>query len=122
MSSAMRRICGAVQALAAREPLRERAAGQVLHREEAALDRDVVDLDERRMAQRAREPRFAHEPLVRRAAARARREEHLERDRAAGDLVGGEEHAARRAGAEQALEAVAAGDDLAIAARFALGG
>src|SRR6185503_17909937 len=41
--------------------------------------------------------------------------------RSAGDFVGGEEYAARRAGAEQALDAIAAGDDFAIAARFALG-
>ena len=106
----------------AAEPLRERAAGQVLHDEEAALDRDVVDLDERRVAQRAREPRLAHEPLVRRAAARAGGEEHLDRDLAAGDLVGREEHAARRAGAEQLVEPVAPGDHLAIAAGLALGG
>ncbi len=110
------------EAFAACEALRERAAGQVLHHEKAALDRDVVDLDERRMPERAREPRLAHEPFVGGAAARARREEHLECDRAAGDLVGCQKYAAGCAGAEQALEPIASCDDLAIAAGLALGG
>jgi hypothetical protein len=106
---------GAGQLLTGGEARGERSASEILHRQKAALDRYVVDLDERWVAQRAREPGLAHEPLVGSAAARARREEHLERDRATGDLVGGEEHASRRAGADQAIEPVAAGDHLAIA-------
>ena len=110
------------QPVAGGDPLGERAAGQVLHHQEAALDRDVVDLDQRRVAQRAGQPGLAHEPLVRRAAARPGGEEHLDRDAAPGDLVAGEEHPARRARAEQPVEPVAVGDHLAIAAGLALGG
>ena len=112
---------GRRQPLPRGEPLLERAAGEVFHDQEAALDRDVVDLDQRRVPQRGGEPGLAHEPLVGGAAARAGSEEHLDRDAAAGDLVDREEHAARGASTEQPVDAIAARDDLAIATRLALG-
>ena len=58
--------------------------------------------------------------LVGGAAACAGREEHLERDRATGDLVGGEEHAPRCAGTEELLEPIAAGDHFLVARGLAL--
>jgi hypothetical protein len=39
----------AAEPLAGRQPLRQRAAAQVLHHQEAVIERGLVDLDQRRV-------------------------------------------------------------------------
>src|SRR5262249_49491539 len=89
---------GGGEVRAAGEPGGERAAGEVLHDEEAEVFAEIEDLHDVRVAGAAPDLRLPQEPLERgRTAAGGLKELH--RDLGAGDLVAGEEDAAGDAAA-----------------------
>jgi len=83
------------------QPVRQRAAGQVLHHDvdmrPVALDQaDVVDRHHALVRQRCERPRFPEDLAVRRIGPRRRQADHLDRDVTAQLRIVGEQHGAER--------------------------